>query len=155
MHSAPAVVYPVGRSRFQGQLLGTLLALGGLAGAWWWYSVDAPGWRQGLFFAIWLLTGWISVLIWWRSPPVELAWDGAAWHGRGAMGDCAGTVRLHLDLQFFMLLCLHTDDARRLWLWPEQHSAPAVWLALRRAVVASAGNHLNSLGAEPSALLKP
>lgn len=155
MHSAPTVSYPVGRSRFQGQLMGVLLALGGLAGAGWWSVVDTPGWRQGLFFATLILTGMVAVQAWWRSPVVVLAWDGETWRCNGGGVSMVGQVRLHLDLQFCILLCLHSDDAERLWLWTERRTAPAAWLALRRALVSSVTNHIYRPGGEADALLTP
>lgn len=154
MHNAPAVSYPVGRSRFQGQWLGGLTTLGCLAGVWWWSVVDTPGWRQGLYFVVLLLTVVASFRAWWRSPSGVLAWDGEAWRFGGTYG---GKVRLHLDLQFCMLLCLQSDaeGAGRLWLWPERRTAPAAWLALRRAVMSSATDRVVRSGAEAAALLKP
>lgn len=155
MHSAPAVSYPVGRSRFQGQLIGVLAALGCIAGVWWYSVVDTPGWRQGLFFTSLLLTGFISVRAWWLSFSGVLAWDGEAWRFSGAQGVVSGEVRLHLDLQFCLLICLRSEEGSRLWLWPEHRTAPAVWLALRRAVMSSATERASRSNAEASALLKP
>lgn len=170
MPNAPAVTYPVGRSRFQGQLTAALLVLGGVAGAWWSYAVDPPGWRQGAFWVTWLLTGWTGLRALWRTPQVVLAWDGQAWHCRhaamGADGDgnvvvegatdarVGSTVRLHLDLQFFMLISVHSDAGCQ-WLWPERRSAPAAWLALRRAVMASAAHAGSPPDTASSAMLKP
>jgi hypothetical protein len=158
MHSAPAVNYPVGRSRFQGQLIGVLVALGCLTGVWWWSGVSMSGWRQALFFVTLLLAALVAARAWWRSPTGVLVWDGEAWCFNGVPGAISGKLQLHLDMQFFMLLCLEKDTARgagRLWLWLDRRAAPTLWLALRRAVVSSATQGASRASAEASALLKP
>ena len=155
MHSAPAVSYPVGRSRFQGQLIGVLTALSGVTGMWWWSVVDTPGWRQGLLVVACLFTALFSVRAWSLSPAGVLAWDGEAWRCTGVQGVVSGKVRLHLDLQFCMLVCLRSDDGGRLWLWPERRTAPTTWLALRRAVISCALDGAFRSNAETAALLNP
>lgn len=155
MHSAPAVKYPVGRSRFQGCLVATLLGVGWLAGLCWWLAVDTAGWRQGLFFATLVLASGRSILTWLQSPNEMLGWDGEAWRCAGAHGQTSGHVQLHLDLQLCMLLCFRADSGGQQWLWPEQRTAPSAWLALRRAVISSTGDRATKLNADVSALLKP
>lgn len=155
MHSAPAVSYPVGRSRFQGQLIVVLGLIGCLAGLAWCATVERLGWRQGLFFVILSLACWVASLAWSRSSVGELTWDGQGWRFNGALGALNGEVRLQLDLQFCMLLRLRSDDGRRWWLWSEKRSAPAGWLALRRAVMSNAADRSAQPSAEAVALLKP
>jgi hypothetical protein len=155
MHSAPAVSYPVGRSRFQGQLVGMLAGFGCLAGLVWWSLVDVAGWRQGLFFAIWVLTCGLAIQAWFRSPVGALTWDGEAWRFSVDHGVISGNLRLHLDLQFCMLLCLRSEDAGRLWLWPERRTAAAGWLALRRAVVSSVAARASGLTAGAASTINP
>ena len=155
MYSAPAVSYPVGRSRFEGQLIGGLTVIGCATGLFWWSFVDMPGWRQALFFVILLAACLVSVRAWLRSPAGVLAWEGPVWRCTGAFGVTSGKVTLHLDLQFCMLLCLRPHDGERLWLCPEQRTAPADWLALRRAVISSPSDRASLRGAQAPDVLKP
>lgn len=134
MHSAPALIYPVGRSRFHGWLLG-LTSLGGLpAGFLWKYQADPAAWRQGLFAITVLIVAWVAVQAWRHSRRGSLNWDGQAWNWADDTGGLSGRVSVHLDLQFCLLLCLRSEDGTRLWLWPERGSDVALWHALRRAV---------------------
>lgn len=146
MHSAPALSYPVGRSRWQGWLV-SLTGLGGaLTGLLWQAAANPPGWRQGLFaFA---LLGAVSVAVWsWqRSPPGNLCWDGQAWSWLSVDRSVSGRLTVHLDFQFFLLLSLRPDRGARIWLWPERCSEAAGWNALRRAVF-SPGSAGQSQGA--------
>ena len=80
MHSAPAVSFPVGRSRFQAWLTGALIACGVLAVSTWCLQADVLGWRQLLAAALCLMTSWLAGWHWWHTPNGKLAWDGAAWH---------------------------------------------------------------------------
>lgn len=155
MHSAPAVSYPVGRSRFQAQLVSVLAMLGGLTGLAWSLTADAPGWRQGVFFGVLLLVCGFSLWSWLRSPAGLLAWDGEAWRFSVDQRVFHGNLRLHLDLQFCMLLGFRSDEAGWLWLWPERRTAPAAWLALRRAVVANAEARGPDSIAEAASMIKP
>lgn len=136
MHSAPAVSYPVGRSRFQGGLIGCSGLLGGLIGVLWLYQTDGAGWRQGLFFLTLFGALAISIQGWRRSPLGNLRWDGQAWSWTCGEMSSSGKVALHLDLQFFLLLSLQTEAGVRLWLWPECADDVTRWNALRRAVFA-------------------
>ena len=155
MYSAPAVSYPVGRSRFQGQLTGVLVVIACLTGLGWCAVADTLGWRQGLFLTVLVVAGLVAAWSWWLSPVGTLAWDGEAWRCSGALAAINGHARLHLDLQFCMLLCLRSDDGRRIWLWPEQRTSPVAWLALRRAVVYAASDRASRQSAKTSDLLNP
>ena len=66
MHSAPAVRYPVGRSRWHGLLLLGLSGLGLLAVILWTLSLDTPGWRQGLFVLLFVPAVALAWRQWWR-----------------------------------------------------------------------------------------
>ena len=136
MHSAPAVSYPAGRSRFQGWLL-ALTALGGALTGWLWQSQSDPvGWRHGLF-ALALLGALLLAVNAWRRPPTgHLNWDGQGWTWLGAEGSVGGVLSVHLDLQFCLVLSLRPVTGSRLWLWPERRTEVARWSALRRAVFA-------------------
>lgn len=136
MHSAPAVSYPVGRSRFHAWLLGLTGMGGALLGLLWRYECSPAAWHQALFAATLLGTGIAAVRAWRLSPSANLHWDGQTWRWIGTTAPVCGIPTVHLDFQFFMLLSLHMDDGKRLWLWPERSRDPGHWDALRRAVFA-------------------
>lgn len=136
MHSAPAVSYPVGRSRFQGWLIALAGLLGGLIGGLWLYQTEEAGWRHGLFFLILFGAIAISVQGWRRSPRGTLRWDGQAWSWLCGEIPSNGKVAVQLDLQLFLLLSMQTESGTRLWLWPECAGDVTRWNALRRAVFA-------------------
>lgn len=139
MHSAPAVSYPVGRSRFQGWLLLGLGLGASLTGAWWLRQVDTVGWRQWLFAGVLLGACGAAALAWHRSARGILRWDGQAWGWTGADASIPVLLTVHLDGQFVLLLSLHLDTGRRLWLWPERRFDVVHWNALRRAVFSRGG----------------
>ena len=142
MHSAPAVSYPVGRSRFQGWLLLGLGLGASVTGAFWLGQVDTAGWRQGLFAGVLLGTCGAAALAWRRSARGILRWDGQAWHWTGADASTPVRLTVHLDGQFVLLLSLRPDSGKRLWLWPERRVDMVHWNALRRAVFSRGGARL-------------
>ena len=134
MHSAPAVSYPVGRSRFQAGLLLALGLSGVLSGVLWF---DPPGpfsWRHFvfafLFFAAWLH----AVNAWRHSPAGCLRWDGQAWSWKSDQTKPCAALKVHLDLQFFLVVTVVLEDGKCWWLWPERRADELQWTALRRAV---------------------
>jgi len=139
MHSAPAVSYPVGRSRFQGWLLVLTGLVGLLVGLIWSRQSDLAGWRQGLYVATLLGTCVMAVQAWRRSPCGSLRWDGQAWSWTERDISVCAVLSVHLDLQFFLLLSLRTDTGSRIWLWPERRTMAVRWNALRRAVFSHRG----------------
>ena len=139
MHSAPAVSYPVGRSRFQGSLVGLAGLAGTVTGLFWYRQADPVGWRQALFAMTLLAVCSVAVQSWRRSPQGYLGWDGQAWSWTRADGSVCGLVKVHLDLQFCLVLSLRTDSGSRLWIWPERRAELALWHALRCAVFSRGG----------------
>lgn len=139
MHSAPAVSYPVGRSRFQGWLLVLSGLAGLLVGLIWFRQSDLAGWRQGLYAASLLVTCVMAVQAWRRSPCGSLRWDGQAWSWTERDVSVGAVLTVHLDFQFFLLLSLRTDTGSRIWLWPERRTMAARWNGLRRAVFSHRG----------------
>ncbi|NMM13387.1 MAG: hypothetical protein HHJ17_07600 [Rhodoferax sp.] len=139
MHSAPAVSYPVGRSRFQGWLLVLTGLASVLVGLIWFRQSDLAGWRQGLYVATLLGTCVMAVQAWRRSPCGSLRWDGQAWSWTERDVSVCAVLSVHLDLQFFLLLSLRTDTGSRIWLWPERRTMAVRWNALRRAVFSHRG----------------
>jgi hypothetical protein len=104
----------------------------------WFAQADRLGPAHGLAFSLWLLGG-VWVLWEWRRPPAGvLRWDGLHWHWEAGGNSRPGRVRAQLDWQRALLLEFHAEDGQRRWLWPVQATAPAHWLALRRALFAPA-----------------
>lgn len=136
MHSAPAVTYPVGRSRCHGRLLGVTGLASVLLGLLWRYQGDPGAWRQALFGLSLLGVQLVAAQVWYCWPPASLHWDGQSWHWSDVQATACGTVTPHIDMQSCMVLSLRTDKGDRLWLWPERSRDPAHWHALRRAVFA-------------------
>jgi hypothetical protein len=139
MHRAPALSFPLGRSRFQGALV-VLTGLAGIAvGLFWHLALDGSGWRQALFALLWFSGFVLAFESWWHSPGGSLRWDGESWRWTGAAATLGGQIRVHLDLQFWLILSLRPDSGRRIWLCPERWRDVTHWNALRRAVFARAG----------------
>ena len=158
MHSAPSVIYPVGRSRFAGAMLGAIWLLASAAILAWTSFTPVPGWRQLLAACLLAACGLAALGGWLRSPAGTLAWDGGGWRWadraleRGAADDGqAGRPELALDLQARMLLRWVPTQGRTLWLWTERDAAPSHWDALRRAVYSRANTTAASHGGPPVA----
>lgn len=145
MHSAPAVSYPVGRSRFHAGLAGSASLIGALAGLLWRNQADPAVWPQGVFALILFGSGLAAFQAWRSSPCGSLQWDGRGWSLTAAQATFTGLLSVHLDLQCCLLLCLRTQNGRRYWLWPERRRDGANWNALRRAVF---GGNAGSLAAQ-------
>jgi len=137
MHSAPPVVYPLGRSFFYGlSLLGLWVA-----GAWvlvlWWRTAQDAGWRWWGTLAALVSAGCAAGWGWKNSPVGQLRWDSQVWQweGRGPLSDATGLqLAVVLDFQRSMLLRLESPDHAPLWLWASRGAMPERWLDLRRAV---------------------
>lgn len=142
MHSAPPVVYPLGRSSFYGlALLGFWLA-GAVVLALWWMTVQDTGWRLWGSLAALISAGVAAGRGWKDSPVGQLHWDSQAWHWEGLAGRPGSTVlqlAVMLDFQRSMLLRLESQDDVRLWLWASRRTMPERWLDLRRAVHSHGG----------------
>ena len=142
MNSAPAVGFPLGRSRFQAWLIGVVLGLGGAVVMLWLVHSDGGDGRQYLALAGWLwAAGWMG-LEWWRTPQGTLQWDGVAWTLLIGSRSVLVVPAMVLDFQRMVLLRLQATGSVT-WAWLDQSNCPARWLALRRAVYEPAR------GAEP------
>ena len=136
MYSAPAVSYPVHRSRIQLYAI-VGLWLTGLCTLWLWlHGADVAGWRHALTFAILVFTGAVAILSWWHTPVGHLRWDLSAWVWTDAGSVVSGRLVVHLDFQKFLLLKYSDDRGRSRWLWLERQTDPAQWMPLRRALYA-------------------
>jgi toxin CptA len=136
MHNAPAVSFPVGRSRFQGWLLGLISLIAVLVDWLWCFQTDSIGWRQGLFLLILLAALVDAVLVWQRTPTGSLRWDGQVWSWIRVNDPVSGVLTVHFDLQFCLILSLRQVNGVRIWLWIERRADVTRWVALRRAVFA-------------------
>ncbi|WP_114973155.1 hypothetical protein [Rhodoferax ferrireducens] len=139
MHSAPAVSYPVGRSRFQGWLVGVTGVGGVVSGALWRYQSNPAEWQQWLFAMTLLGACLVAAVTWNRSPRGTLRWDGQVWRWASLGASVEGLVTVHLDFHSSLVLSLNTDTGTSLWLWPERRADAARWNDLRRAVFSRRG----------------
>lgn len=138
MHSAPAVSYPVGRSRFPGWLIACVGLSGLVVGLLWIDRVRPFSWRQGLFMVA-LMIAWAAAgVAWWRTRPGLLHWSGEKWRWTAFEVSVHGHSRVMLDFQDCLLVRFQTEEGRQIWLWPERRTEPAFWLGLRRGLVSAA-----------------
>lgn len=135
MHSAPAVSYPVGRSRFHAACLLLTATLGAATLLAWTLQADQANLRHGVSALLWLLCTALAVRHWQTTPTGLLCWDGTAWRWTCADETLPVSIEVTLDVQTVLLLRLEASSARHSgWVWPQQSTAPHHWLALRRAV---------------------
>ena len=136
-HHAPPVVYPLGRSRFQGLLLASLWCSGFLSSLLWVYTTGSIDWRICLLWLC-LASAGLAAALGWRSAPLgQLAWDGQLWRWESA-GYQAGVAEQQIsviaDFQHVLWLKIENQAHASLWLWLERAAMPERWLDLRRAV---------------------
>jgi hypothetical protein len=136
MYSAPAVSYPVHRSRVQLYAIAGLWLAGLCVWLFWLRGVDVAGWRQGLTLVVLIVTGAVAILSWRQTPTGHLRWDLATWVWTDAGSVVSGKLVVHLDFQTFLLLKYVGDGVPSRWLWLERQTDPAQWLPLRRALYA-------------------
>jgi toxin CptA len=142
MHSAPSVTYPVGRSRFLGQLLILGWLAGAGAGVVLWRFHGVSGWRLMVIAVALTLSGGLAWRFWRGLPDRQLRWDGQTWRllvsESQASAGPAARLAVHLDLQRHLMLRLRGTDGTGSWLWAEAATDPARWHALRCAVYSRA-----------------
>ena len=151
MHNAPAVSFPVGRSRFQAWFLGLAWLAGAAACAYWSSGLDSAGWRHGLALAMPLGAGVAAWAGWHRRVGGTLQWDGLCWR----LDSLPGHLAVHLDFQNFLLLSLRAEKRGVRWLWLDRCATLGHWQAFRRAVYsnAAADLHQNDRSMDTSPLL--
>jgi toxin CptA len=131
MHNAPAVSFPVGRSRFQAWFLSTAWLVGTATCVGWITVVDASGWRQAMACAMSMAAGAAAWTGWQRQTGGSLHWDGLCWRLDSSI---TGNLAVHLDFQNFLLLSLRLEKGGVRWLWIDRCAELAHWQAFRRAV---------------------
>lgn len=139
LHNAPAVLYPLGRSRFLGVCLLAAWLLAAGVTLWWWRASAAADGRSLLGCAALLLAGWVMATGWRRAPVGQLQWDGQRWRWESEVyrsGTALEPPVVALDAQFSLLLRLNNQAGAVWWLWAERSASPTDWLDLRRAVFA-------------------
>ena len=170
MHNAPAVSFPVGRSRFQAWFLSVAWLAGAAACAYWASGMDTMGWRQGFALAMPIAAGvvaWASWVHWQRSARSTLRWDGQCWRLETPAATSAmvpalattltpplsltGDLAVHLDFQSFLLLSMRLESGGTRWLWLDPCAELNHWQAFRRAVHSSASGKLRPAGSSNAA----
>jgi toxin CptA len=137
-HSAPAVVYPIGRSRSQYWFSWILWLAGLLLVLLWFSSTRRLDWRIGLGCVAVLGSGW-ALRQGWRNAASggQLVWDGSCWRWESIKDQTvSGELELSVvaDLQRIMVVMLDGGSGRRFWFCPERSAFPERWLDFRRAV---------------------
>jgi hypothetical protein len=139
MHNAPAVSFPVGRSRFYAAVVVGVLSLSASTLVLWATQADALVLRHLIAALLWSISAAGAVRTWRQAAVGVLHWDGQVWTWRcgddGKHLDRVVDVAVVLDGQSALILRL-SAQTRPIWVWPEQRMAPLHWLALRRAVFA-------------------
>ena len=134
-YQAPAVRYPVVRSRQLGSLLLVLSALGLSACLAWWRWTDVALAAALAALATWGAATLLAWRFWWCSPTGVLVWDGRNWAldcpGQEAI---AGALTVHLDVQRSVWVSLTPAHGAYWWLWLEQSWDAARWMDVRRAL---------------------
>ena len=139
MHHAPAVSFPLGRSRFLAYLLSALWLAGAGTVLIWYVQQAQWRWPQGLGVLA-VLVGGLLALRWWRMQREGvLQWDGERWQACFVGLTVTGSVSVHLDLQRQLWLKLRSSaPPSNHWLWLECDADPVAWRDLRRAVYSRA-----------------
>jgi toxin CptA len=139
MHSAPSVIYPVGRSRNAERLLFALWLLGVCAVIV--AAIQSAGidWRDGML----LLCAIIATVAAWTgvfrtSGSANLIFDGQCWSMSGGIELPAAQAAVMLDLQRLLLVRLRGTLGATRWIWVERDAMPGRWRDLRRALYSRA-----------------
>jgi len=136
-HNAPPVVYPLGRSRFQGWVLVALWCAGLLLALFWFYATRQLDWRMLLAGTAIAVAGAAACIGWKNAPTGQLAWDGQCWRWESPgyqTGIAEQQLSVIADFQHLLLLRIENQAHASLWLWAERSAMPERWLDLRRAV---------------------
>ena len=134
MHSAPAVGFQTGRSRWHLGAVVLVSVLGFLS--WTAFTTTQAQLVSIMVFACLVISSGLAILGWKNSPQGLLQWDGQHWSWSLAGDPQPCSLRLVLDFQTVLLVGVETDARQLAWIWLEPKSADSKWTALRRAVIA-------------------
>lgn len=137
MHRAPAVNFPVRRSRRQAGLIVcvSLLAAASLAVFVW--EQNALDLRTAIFGMTIVVVGSIALFGWRHAPQGNLRWTGEHWYWSGFPERAVCSLALLMDLQSVVLVKVTADTHAPVYLWLEAAPGEANWRAVRRAIVSS------------------
>ena len=107
-----------------------------MVGGLWIHAVPTLGSAHSLYFAVLIGVVALAGHAWRETEAGELAWGGESWVWATTHHATTGSMAVHLDVQFLMVLTLKDDRGRSVWLWVERAADPAHWRALRRALYA-------------------
>ena len=149
MHRPPAVAWLLVPSRWQGWALSALALIGALV---WAGFLAKQGWgRASFLILVALLASALMALVTMQSTTKGLlSWDGEQWHWSGDPDSPLRSMSCVLDLQRVILLQVTCDQGKMHWLWLEAFDKPALWTALRRAIVVSTDLSSEEFKPEPS-----
>ncbi len=137
MHRAPAVNFPVKRSRLQVWLIVCMsqLAVAGLVA----FALAQPvlDARTGILALAVFVASSMALLGWRQSPQGDLRWDGQHWYWSGFAENPVCKLRLLMDFQSFVVVNITAKGQAPLSLWLEAIPGDASWKRLRRAIVSS------------------
>ncbi len=134
MHTAPAVDYPVGRSRFQTLALLSVWSCVTAAYVLWFAQSASVGWQHAFGLCVAAFTALFAIRAWRATPVGVLEWDGQSWWWEASGRRSSGSVAPCLDFQRVLLLSFDAASGPRQWLWLDRSTAQARWIALRCAV---------------------
>ncbi len=140
MRAAPAFQVSLRRFGAWRSAVNLLAALALVAVLAWLWSQQRPiGVGAWALSAVCALAALLPVLQVAKHRPVDLRWDGQAWHLGAATGDpVAGVLCVMLDLGEWMLLRFKPiSSSASTWLPVQRRGLESQWHALRCAVYAS------------------
>ena len=136
-HNAPAVVYPIKRSRSQWWFSWASWAGGLLLMLLWYLNTMRLDWRIGLGCVAVLVSAWNLHTVWQNDIAGHLIWDGSCWRWECITAlIVSDELKLSVvaDLQRLLVVVLDDNTGNRFWLCSERGAFPERWLDFRRAV---------------------
>lgn len=140
---APAVVYPLRRSRVLGVLLAVILMVSVAACSAWALRGAPSWWLVAAAGGSWLLAAGGVIHFWMLQWRGAIRWDGQCWSLERAAPHAPSTAILGapevlLDLQSHLWVHARPTGGGAVWLWLECSAQPERWMDLRRAVYSRA-----------------
>jgi toxin CptA len=157
MHSAPSVIYPVGRSRYSERLLLVFWILGACSVVIACGQAGGVGWRHGVLVISAVAAGIAAACTggFRRAASEELSFDGQHWSLTGKLAPRSARASVGLDFQSVLLISLTAPGCARHWIWVERSAKPESWRDFRRALysrapLAASGARTSKSGAADS-----